>query len=981
MDYSSKATHYETVDFKFTPEKKLHPVLKIAIDTKQNICYTVVVNLIKTLSRLDRKLFQGIWTFGRKYPLGGLLLFYAQKKIDFDMSNKENCMKENLQGIKWEVLEIEGVLQKLDTSLDGLADKGAVERLMLFGENKLPEAKKDGLIKRFLKQFHNSLIYVLLGASILTAIYGHWIDTWVILAVVFINAIIGYIQEGKAQKALDSIKNLLSLKADVIRGGQRKEVYAETLVPGDIVLLKAGDKVPADVRLIKVSHFEIDESSLTGESIAVQKTTNIVKPGTVLGERECMAYAGTTIRTGTATGIVISTAADTEVGKINTLLTETQAEETPLVRKMNKLGTRLSLAILGFSALLALYSIFVMDLSFAEAFTAVVGLAVAAIPEGLPAVVTITLAIGVRRMAHRNALVRSLPSVETLGSVTVICSDKTGTLTKNEMTATNIYIPAGDFVVSGLGYSPEGTIMQDGCEVDFKTAAIKRLVQSIFLCNEADVIQKNNVWIPQGAPTEAALKTLALKAKFVPENTKLISDIPFDSQHKYRATLHQIGDKKVIFVVGAPDRILDISKSQIVSDKKVLLERSFWEEKIAMAAGRGQRLIGCAYMETDADKITIEHEDLKENLVFAGIVGIIDPPCPEAIEAIRVCKQAGVRVKMITGDHVLTAREIAMQMGLTTNPQVISGAELEEMSDEQMRKVVANCDIFARTSPEHKFRLVKALQEVGEIVAMTGDGVNDAPALKKADIGVAMGIKGTEVTKEAAEMVLADDNFKSIVSAVEEGRTIYGNIRKTILFIFATNGAEALVMTIPLILGLIMPVTPVQILWANLVTAVTSALSLVFEPAEKDVMNKAPRSPKEPLLGKSLILHMVFVAAIISAFTIGIFQLYEPSHGFYYARTMAVNMLIIGEMFYLFNCRNMHHTILGKDFWRNKMAFILAGILFAIQLAYTYLPPMQQAFGSVALRAIDWLYLLAGGTVIFLAMEFQKVIVRKFRKV
>lgn len=889
-------------------------------------------------------------------------------------------MKEKLQDIPWETLSDESVLEKLSTDPNGLHDKELAERLAQYGENKLPTGKKDSFMKRFLIQFHNALIYVLLGAAVLTAIYGHWIDTWVILAVVFINSTIGYIQEGKAQKALDSIKNLLSLKADAIRGGQRKEVDAETLVPGDIVLLKAGDKVPADIRLVKVSHLEVDESSLTGESLAVIKTTAPVKIGTVLGERECMAYAGTTVRTGTATGVVVSTATDTEVGKINTLLSETKAENTPLVKKMNKLGKTLSFAILGFSGLLALYAIFIMDLPFSEAFTAVVGLAVAAIPEGLPAVVTITLAIGVRRMAGRNALVRSLPSVETLGSVTVICSDKTGTLTKNEMTATTIYTLGGDFAVSGLGYAPKGEITLGEVQADFSHPALSHLIQAIDLCNEADIHKEKNAWIPQGAPTEAALKTLVRKANYVSTDTLMISDIPFDSQHKYRATLHRVDNTKILFAVGAPEKLIQICGNQITTAATEPIDPAFWETKIETAAGFGQRLIGCAYRVVNDDKNTIDHADLDNRMVFAGIVGIIDPPRPEAIEAIRVCKNAGIRVKMITGDHVLTAREIAMQMGLTENPKVISGAQLEEMDDAILREVVSDCDIFARTSPEHKFRLVKALQELDEVVAMTGDGVNDAPALKKADIGVAMGIKGTEVTKEAAEMVLADDNFTSIVSAVEEGRTIYGNIRKTILFIFATNGAEALVMSLPLILGLILPVTPVQILWANLVTAVTSALSLVFEPAEKDVMNKAPRSPKESLLGKSLISHMILVAAIISTFTIVIFEVYQYGYNFAYARTMAVNMLIIGEMFYLFNCRKMHRTVLGKGFWDNKTAFMLAGVLFVIQLAYTYLPFMQATFGSVSLRAIDWAYLLAGGLIIFFAIELQKIVVGAVRK-
>lgn len=897
----------------------------------------------------------------------------------------KDLRREDVHGIHWETMPHEAVLQKLNTDKNGLSNEDADARQELFGENKLPEGERDGFIKRFLMQFNNALIYVLLGAAVLTSLMSHWLDTWVILGVVIINAIVGYIQEDKAQKALDSIRNLLSLKAHVIREGRRREIAAEALVPGDIVLLKAGDKVPADMRLISISRFEVDESSLTGESVAVSKTIQPVKPGTVLGERESMVYAGTTVRTGDATGVVVATASYTEVGKINTMLTETKAESTPLMKKMNSLGRALSVVILSFSGLLTVYAVFVTKASFTDTLLAAVGLAVAAIPEGLPAIVTITLAIGVRRMAGRNALVRRLPSVETLGSVTVICSDKTGTLTKNEMTATNIYTTTGDFAVSGLGYAPEGKITFGGTRADFNHPALFRLIQSSDLCNEADVFLDGKTWVPQGAPTEAALKTLAQKAEYVDTGAIKIDDIPFDSQYKYRAALFHVDGKKILFANGAPEKLISICGKQTTFIGTEPIDPAFWESRIEAAAARGQRLLGCAYAEVSDDKNSIDHDDLNKSMIFAGIIGIIDPPRLEAIESIRVCKGAGIQVKMITGDHLITAREIAMQMGLTDNPKAISGAELEKMDDTQIREAAMDCDIFARTSPEHKFRLVKALQEQGEIVAMTGDGVNDAPALKKADIGVSMGIKGTEVTKDAAEMVLADDNFVSIVSAVEEGRTIYDNIRKTILFIFATNGAEALVMIVAIILGLTLPITPVQILWANMVTAVTSALSLIFEPAEQDVMSKPPRNPKESLIGARLIPHMIWVAVIITTFTMLFFEIYKSNYGFAYARTMAVNMLIFGEMFYVFNCRKMHHTIFGKGFLKNKMAFILAGVLILIQLGYTYLPFMHQWFDTTPLRMVDWLYLLAAGTVIFLVVEIEKLltglIFRKNKKI
>jgi magnesium-transporting ATPase (P-type) len=887
---------------------------------------------------------------------------------------KGNFNREGLREVKWETLSGETVLEMLYSRRDGLTPAEISERNDIFGENKLPEAKKDSALKRFFLQFHNAFIYVLIGAAVLTAFMEHWIDTGVILGVVIINAIVGYIQEDKAQKALDSIKNLLSLKASVMREGKKGSVPAETLVPGDIVLLKAGDKIPADMRIIDVSRFEVDESSLTGESVAVSKSISVVKPGTVLGERSSMAYAGTTVRTGSAKGVVTATAVDTEVGKINTMLSETKTTTTPLTRKINKLGKNLSFIILAFSVLLMIYAVFISGASLTDTVIAVIGLAVAAIPEGLPAVITITLAIGVQRMAKRNSIVRRLPSVETLGSVTVICSDKTGTLTKNEMTATNIYTAKGEYDVSGPGYAPEGEIIKEGKNTDIKNdTLLLRLIEISDLCNDAEIAYEKDTWVPHGVPTEAALKALAQKAGYMKEEVLKEDEIPFDSEYKYHATLYKINGKKMILANGAPERLIAICGLQETDEGTNPVNRNKWEEIIEMAAARGQRLIGCAYSEVPDEKSNISHEDMNEKMVFAGIVGIIDPPRPEAIESIRICKNAGIRVKMITGDHVLTASEIGMQMGLTDRKKVISGSELEEMDDDQIREAVSECDIFARTSPEHKLRLVKALQEQDEIVAMTGDGVNDAPALKKADIGVAMGIKGTEVTKDSAEMVLADDNFSSIVSAVEEGRTIYDNIRKALLFILPTNGAEAMVILLAILFGFTMPITPVQILWVNMVTAVTLALALAFEPAEENTMRRPPRPPKEALIGKYFLFRILFVSGIITFFVLTSFSgLLESHENVAYGRTIAVNVLVFCELFYLFNCRKLGETILGRNFFGSRAAFIVSGILVLIQLAFTYLPFMHIWFGSAPLSAVDWLYPLGGGLMILLIVEIEK---------
>ncbi|MCL2838854.1 MAG: cation-transporting P-type ATPase [Oscillospiraceae bacterium] len=899
-------------------------------------------------------------------------------------------LNENLRSIPWETLSDAAALDKLDSDRNiGLADVEAANRLDIFGENKLPEKKRDSFVKRFLGQFNNALIYVLLGAAVLTGVMRHWVDTWVILAVVVINAIIGHIQEDKAQKALDSIRNLLSLKAAVIRSGARREVAAEALVPGDIVILKAGDKIPADIRLISVSRFEVDESALTGESLAVTKSIVAVEAGTVLGERECMAYAGTNVRTGDAVGIVVATGGDTEIGKINQMLHETESTTTPLMKKMNSLAKALSIVVLVLSVILFGYDIIFRGVEYwSYTVLAVIGLAVAAIPEGLPAVLTITLAIGVQRMAGKNAIIRRLPSVETLGAVTVICSDKTGTLTKNEMTVTNIYTASGDFDVSGLGYAPSGEITMDNGQWTMDNGGenfaernsnliLERLIQCAYLCNEADVYQEGEIWLPQGAPTEAALKVLGRKAGYSDVGANKLSDIPFDSEHKYRAALYEIDGKRILFVNGATERIMNLCVQQTNADGAEPLDSSFWESKIEQAASRGQRLLGFAYAEAADDKVDIKHEDL-QNMVFAGVVGIIDPPRAEAIESIRVCREAGIRVKMITGDHALTAREIGRQMGLTDHPKVISGAELETMDDAQIRVAAMECDIFARTSPEHKLRLVKALQELGEVVAMTGDGVNDAPALKRADIGVAMGIKGTSVTQDSAEMVLADDNFSSIVSAVEEGRTIYDNIRKTLLFLLPTNGAQALVIITAIIFNFAeLPITPVQILWVNMVVAVTLALTMAFEPTEQNVMKRAPRNPKEPLLGGVFLFRIGFASVVVTALTLAIFFYSNGRHGAYnlaYTRTMAVNMLVFGQLFYLFNCRKLNSTIFRGGFFGNKFAFVFAGILVAIQLGFTYLPFMQAWFDTVSLPLSDWIYFAAGGVAVLLLVELEKAI-------
>ena len=893
--------------------------------------------------------------------------------------------KNNEQGgdkKAWHGQSVESVFEILQTDKTGLSEDEAAKRLEEYGPNKLPEGKTKTALQRFLLQFHNVLIYVLMVAAVITALLDHWIDTWVIVAVILINAIIGFIQEGKAEKALESIKKMLSLEASLIRNGTKKRVDAEKLVPGDVVELESGDKVPADLRLFSIRNLRVEESALTGESVAVEKSEDKVEESAVPGDQICMAFSGTSVVYGRAKGIVVATGAETELGKINRMMTDVEELTTPLLRQIDDFGKVLSLIIVGASVLLFVMGYFFRDYTVDELFLAVISLAVAAIPEGLPAIMTITLAVGVQAMARRNAIIRRLPSVETLGSVTAICSDKTGTLTRNEMTVRAIRTADDLYDVDGTGYKPEGDIKKGDQKVDIgEIELLRELIKTAKVCNDASLAEEDGEWIINGDPTDGALITLGHKAGYDSFNPERIDHIPFESEHKYMATLNEVEGHKIMFIKGAPEKLLEISSAQKTSDGEVDLNRDFWEEEMEMLAGKGYRLIGMAIKSMKEDKVRIDHEDMEEDLLFLGLVGMIDPPREEAIEAIKKCKEAGIQVKMITGDHVTTARAIGKEMGIGDGGKAITGAELEEKSDDELRRIAKEYDVFARTSPEHKLRLVKALQAEGMICAMTGDGVNDAPALKRADVGIAMGIKGTEVTKEASEMVLADDNFASIANAVEEGRTIYDNLRKAILFILPTNGAEALVIIAAIFMGLAMPITPVQILWVNMVTAVTLALSLSFEPTEPGVMKRKPRDSDAGIMGGYFIWRVVYVSILIGGLTLGLYYwLRQGDYTIDQARTIAVNTLVAGQLFYLFNCRRMNDPSVGKGFFSNKYAFIAAGVLIIFQLIFTYAPFMNLWFGTEAHRTIYWLYPVTGGAIVFLLVELEKYLFGRSQK-
>ncbi len=881
------------------------------------------------------------------------------------------------------------VLHRLATEPNGLTPAAAAERLQRCGPNRLTERKGRGPLLRFLLQFHNVLIYVLLAAAAVTAVLGHWVDTGVIVGVVVVNAVIGVIQEGKAEQALAAIRRMLSLKATVVRAGRRTLIDAATLVPGDVVVIQSGDRVPADLRLLQVKNLRIEEASLTGESMPVEKQPAPVAVTASLGDRTCMAYSGTLVTFGQASGVVVATGDATELGRISRLIGEVQRLETPLLRKMAVFARWLSLAILVIATAAFALGVLRWEQSAADMFMAAVGIAVAAIPEGLPAIITITLAIGVQRMARRRAIVRLLPAVEALGSVTVICSDKTGTLTRNEMTVQTVMTADATFTVGGVGYLPYGEFRLAGTPVDpLARSELPDLLRAGLLCNDARLERDADQWRIVGDPTEGALAVLAAKAGLdLSRESELrprTDVIPFESAHRFMATLHHDhAGHGFIYMKGAPEQVLAMCTRERCGGADRPLERAAWEARVEAAAAQGQRVLACAFRALTEERRDLRCADVETGLTLLGLFGIIDPPREEAIRAVAACRAAGIRVKMITGDHQATATAIAAQLGIGAGRgAAMTGADIEGLNDAQLRARVGRVDVFARVSPEHKLRLVQALQAAGEVVAMTGDGVNDAPALKRADIGVAMGVNGTEAAKEAAEIVLPDDNFASIASAVEEGRTVYDNLRKTLLFILPTNGGEAGTILVAIGLGLVLPILPVQILWVNMITAVTLALTLAFEPAETRVMCRPPRDPRAPIFSGYFLWRTLLVSMILVAGTLGLFQ-WELEHGadLERARTAAVNTLVMFEVFYLLNSR-----FLIEPAWHPRVLIgnpyvpLAIGLVIGFQLLYTYAPFMQTAFHSAALEAAAWPRILLIASTVFVVVEIEKGLARRLNR-
>jgi magnesium-transporting ATPase (P-type) len=885
----------------------------------------------------------------------------------------------------WHAMSVDEVVKRLATDCQkGLDAAEAAKRLQTYGPNRLPEGKRRGPLMRFLSQFNNVLIYVLLGAGFIKLMLDFWVDASIIFGVVIINALLGFIQEGRAEKALESIRNMLSAEARTVRGIETRMIPAEQLVPGDLVLLESGDKIPADMRLADAKNLRTEEAALTGESVPADKSTGRVSSNATVGDRECMAFSGTMVVSGRATGVVVATGSKTELGRINALLAHVSALETPLLRQIKTFGYAITAVIAVVSVLVFAYGKWVKSMDFVELFQAVVGIAVSMIPEGLPAIITITLAIGVQRMAQRNAIIRRLPAVETLGSVSRICSDKTGTLTLMEMMVASAVTAESVYHVTGNGYGPEGEIKKDG-RLAGNDPVLALMGRVSLLCNDAELFEQDGLWKVEGDPTEGALYPFASKLGLDRRTEQVAAPrldvIPFESEHKFMATIHRSADgKELLFVKGAPEVILEhCDRQQIVGGQPAPLNRAHFTQASDMLASQGERVLALAWLENPGLKVgNLAPTDLPTDLVFLGLIGLLDPPRQEAIAAVKECHGGGIRVTMITGDHKITAAAIAKMLDIGDGKTAIAGTEIEEMNEAALQEKVRNVDVFARASPEHKLRLVKAIQANKQIVAMTGDGVNDAPALKKADIGVAMGIKGTEVTKEAAGMILADDNFASITAAVKEGRTVYNNIEKAILFMLPTNVAQGLVILVAILLGFTLPITAPQVLWVNMVTSVTLGLVISFEPHELDVMNRPPRATDRPILTRFGIWRVLFVGAALLAVTLwAFFWMKSQGASDELARTVAVNMITIGQVFYLLNSRYLLDSSLSfTAHLGNKYLPIGIGATVILQILFTYAPPLQRLFDNEPIPLWIWPPLLAGGLAFFLLVEAEKLVIR-----
>lgn len=891
----------------------------------------------------------------------------------------------SFQNDKWHSLETSEVFRSLESNREGLSAAEVSERQETFGPNAVSVARGAAAWKRFVFQFHQPLVYLLIAAVVITALLREWVDSTVIAGVVLGNAIIGFFQETKAEKAIEALSRMVVTTATVRRDGRKQRIPSAELVPGDVVLLQSGDLVPADLRLMEVNNLQVNESALTGESLSVLKESATMAKDTVLADRRNLAFAGTMVTYGQAEGVVFAIGSETETGRIAKLLADTVEISTPLTKKIAAFSRILLWVIIALAAGGFAVGVARGETPF-DMFMAAVALAVGAIPEGLPAAVTIVLAIGVSRMAKRRAIIRRLPAVETLGSTTVICSDKTGTLTENQMTVQRVFAGGEIFTLSGGGYDPRGEISRAGETIDPAAfPALSECLRAGVLCNDSELLLEDGRHHMQGDPTEAAFLVAGAKAGLVHAETleaaPRLGMIPFESEHMFRATLHdgEAEDTGTIYMVGAVERLLPRCEE--------VLGRQGEPQPVDVAgihrvvddfAGAGLRVLALARRHVCSPAKELDHHDVHEGLTFLGLQGMMDPPRKEAIAAVAKCRAAGIMIKMITGDHAITAGAIAERIGIVESggedDEIVTGRDLEKISDEDLPDLAHRAAVFARVAPEQKLRLVRALQARGHVVAMTGDGVNDAPALKQADIGVAMGIAGTDVAKGAAAMILTDDNFATIAAAVEEGRGVFDNLRKFIVWTLPTSLGEGCVILLAILLGLTLPVLPVQLLWINMTTAIFLGLMLVFEPKEDDLMLRSPRDPARSLLTFPLVMRTGLVTSVMIAGAYWLFlrERGDTDESLAVARTAVANVVVLVETAYLFCCRSLHRSVFHIGIGTNPHVIAGAAVMIAAQMLFTYLPVMNRLFHSTPLSLDIWGRIIAVALVSFLVVELEK---------
>lgn len=886
------------------------------------------------------------------------------------------------------------VLQSFDSSSDGLSQAEAQKRLTQYGYNELTKAKRHPLWLLFLGQFNNYLIIILLIAALLSAFVGKAIDALLIFAIVLFSGAIGFVMEYKAEKDMEALKKMSAFKASVFRDGRETEIASRDLVPGDIVLIRSGDRIPADCRIIEEMNLRTEESSLTGESTPTEKIIEPIEGKLSVGDRRNMLFTGTVAVHGRGKAITVATGMSTEFGKIASMLQEVKQEPTPLQINLNRMGKALGTAAIVFCFLIA-GAAMLIGFDILQMFIWGIALAVAIIPEALPAVVVLTLALAARRMVKRHALIRKLPAVETLGSVTYICSDKTGTLTQDQMTVRRIYTDNKLIDISGAGYEPVGEFSMDGRVLDLKQYdSVITLLQAGSLCNDTSLNSVNGIWKIKGDPTEGALVVAAAKAGLhqseLHRQLPRVDEIPFSSETRRMTTIHQSSQGKIAYCKGAPEVILNLSRYICINGKEIELTDPI--KDAVLSAGQSMaadalRVLGLAYRHISSNHAP-DTKDIEQNMVFIGLVGMIDPPRDEAKEAVKKCDLAGIRSIMITGDHKLTAIAIAKELGILKNGLAVTGNELDEMSHEEFEASIEKIEVFARVSPAHKLRIVEVLSKRGHIAAMTGDGVNDAPALKKAGIGVAMGITGTDVTKEASDMILTDDNFASIVSAVEEGRTIYANIRKYLTYLLSDNAGAVLAMITTLFIGplvfwpghLFLPLTAALILLVNVLMDGPPAVALGVEPSEKGVMSKPPRNPKSSIFSRHTLLYIPGIGLWIAAVSLAMYIWTNPLVNEAYSMTMFFVTLVCLRLCNAWNCRSTDCSIFKLGIFTNKWLIYACLWSLSLMLTILYVPFLRDAFGLVALRITDWAIILPSAFSVIIVVEIQKVIVHLINK-